>query len=72
VRAPTLFIVGGQDTEVLELNRKAAAQMDPGVERRLEIVVGATHLFEEAGALEQVADLAGSWFLEHLPGRETS
>lgn len=69
VRAPTLFIVGGQDTEVLELNRKAAAQMDPGVERRLEIVAGATHLFEEAGALEQVADLAGSWFLEHLPGQ---
>jgi putative phosphoribosyl transferase len=64
VRAPTLLIVGGQDLTVLDLNRAAMARMR--AETRLEIVPGATHLFEEPGALETVAHLAGNWFLRHL------
>lgn len=64
VRAPTLLIVGGADTEVLELNRVALALLN--CDKRIEIVPRATHLFEEAGALEAVAGLAASWFLEHL------
>jgi len=64
VRAPTLLIVGGADAEVLELNEEAAARLS--CEHSIEIVPGATHLFEEAGALEQVVGLAGRWFLRHL------
>ena len=65
VKAPTLLIVGGRDTEVIRLNQEAQALL--GGESRLEIVPGATHLFEEPGALEQVAVLAREWFL--LPRR---
>ena len=65
VRAPTLLIVGGRDDVVLELNRQAQAQMR--CESRLAIVPGATHLFEEPGALGQVAELARDWFTAHLP-----
>ncbi len=64
VRAPTLLIVGGLDTVVLELNREAMAAMRCPVE--LEVVPGAGHLFEEAGTLEQVAALARDWFRRHL------
>lgn len=64
VVAPTLLIVGGADLPVLELNRAAFARL--GGVKRLEVVPGATHLFEEAGALENVAALARLWFLEHL------
>jgi len=64
VSAPTLLIVGGDDTEVLALNREAERQLC--CERRLEVVPGATHLFEEPGALETVADLAAAWFRDHL------
>jgi putative phosphoribosyl transferase len=64
VVAPTLLIVGGRDTLVLELNRKALAEL-PG-EKKLEIVPDATHLFEEPGALESVAQLAKSWFALYL------
>ncbi|MEN8651651.1 alpha/beta family hydrolase [Streptomyces sp. 21So2-11] len=64
VRAPTLLIVGGHDTLVLDLNR--AAQAELRCENRLEIVPGATHLFEEPGALDQVTDLARAWFIRHL------
>jgi putative phosphoribosyl transferase len=64
VRAPTLLIVGGRDTEVIELNRRAQVLL--GGESRLEIVPGATHLFEEPRALEQVAALARDWFLRYL------
>ncbi|MEU4728642.1 phosphoribosyltransferase family protein [Streptomyces sp. NPDC023588] len=64
VRAPTLLIVGGRDTTVLELNRQA--QRELRCENRLEVIPGATHLFEEPGALDEVADLARSWFNEHL------
>jgi pimeloyl-ACP methyl ester carboxylesterase len=64
VRAPTLLIVGELDAEVLALNRRAAAHLR--CENRLEIVPGATHLFEEPGALEEVARLAARWFSENL------
>jgi putative phosphoribosyl transferase len=64
VRQPTLLIVGGKDTVVIGLNHQAMEQL--AGETRLEIVSGATHLFEEPGALEQVARLARDWFLLHL------
>jgi putative phosphoribosyl transferase len=64
VRAPTLLIVGGRDLQVLELNRAAMARMQ--AETRLEVVPGASHLFEEPGTLEVVARLARDWFLSHL------
>ena len=64
VRAPTLLIVGGDDEAVLELNRQAAARMQ--CTHKIEVVPGATHLFEERGALETVARLAGAWFVRHL------
>jgi putative phosphoribosyl transferase len=61
-----LFIVGGRDEVVLDLNRSAMAQLPRETGQKLEIVPGATHLFEEPGALEQVAQLATDWFLAHL------
>jgi dienelactone hydrolase len=64
VMAPTLLIVGGRDETVLALNQQAMAHMR--CEVRLEVVPGATHLFEEPGALEQVAELAADWFSTHL------
>ncbi|MFG2993932.1 phosphoribosyltransferase family protein [Streptomyces sp. NPDC048257] len=64
VRAPTLLIVGGRDTTVLDLNRAALRELR--CEKHLEIVPGATHLFEEPGALDEVARLAGDWFTRHL------
>lgn len=64
VRAPTLLIVGALDTEVLALNRRAMQQMV--CEKCLEIVPRATHLFEEAGALDRVSRLAGEWFASRL------
>jgi dienelactone hydrolase len=64
VRAPTLLIVGGRDTLVLRLNREALYRL--GGERDLAIVPGATHLFEEPGALDEVARLAREWFVRHL------
>ena len=67
VRAPTLLIVGGDDPQVLSLNRAALARL--GGEARLEIVPHATHLFVEPGALEQVAALAADWFARHLRRR---
>ncbi|MEU5209174.1 alpha/beta family hydrolase [Streptomyces sp. NPDC020742] len=66
VRAPTLLIVGGNDPLVLDLNREAEAALR--CETQLEIVPGATHLFEEPGTLNRVADLARDWFLGHLVG----
>lgn len=66
VEAPTLLIVGGADEPVIDLNREAMRQMHAHVE--LDIVPGATHLFEEPGALEQVANLAARWFARYLGG----
>ena len=64
VRSPTLLIVGGEDEVVIDLNRQAAAALQ--TEHSVEIVPGATHLFEEPGTLEQAAALARDWFLRHL------
>jgi len=64
VQAPTLLIVGGNDDIVIELNEQARDRMH--CEVKLEIVPGATHLFEEPGALEKVAKLASEWFVNHL------
>ena len=64
VRAPTLLIVGGLDTQVIEMNEEAAGYLE--VENKIEIVPGATHLFEEPGKLEEVGRLAREWFLAHL------
>ncbi|MFI5342684.1 MAG: dienelactone hydrolase family protein [Chlamydiales bacterium] len=63
VKSPTLLIVGGDDHVVIELNKQASDHLK--CEKKIEIVPHATHLFEEPGALEQVAHLASSWFLEH-------
>jgi len=66
VRAPTLLMVGGRDSTVLELNKEAQARVR--AETSLEIIPGATHLFEEPGALDIVADLAAAWFLRYFQG----
>jgi len=64
VAAPTLLLVGGLDTKVIKLNKEAMAQMS--TEKKLVIVPGATHLFEEPGKLEEVAKLSADWFLRYL------
>jgi putative phosphoribosyl transferase len=64
VRAPTLLIVGGDDPVVLDLNRQAMERLE--AETRLEVVPGASHLFEEPGTLDRVAELARDWFVERL------
>ncbi len=69
VIAPCLFIVGGLDLEVLRLNREAMEELPVDTRRRLELVSGATHLFEEPGALDTVARLARDWFQRHLHSR---
>ncbi|HEX2081400.1 MAG TPA: phosphoribosyltransferase family protein [Longimicrobium sp.] len=68
VRTPTLLVVGGDDVPVIGMNESAMARMS-GAEVRLEIVPGASHLFEEPGTLEEVARLASSFLLQHLAGR---
>jgi dienelactone hydrolase len=65
VKAPTLLIVGGADREVLELNRQALEQLGTP-EKRLVVVPGASHLFEEPGTLDRVAKLASGWFSRYL------
>lgn len=64
VQAPTLLIVGSDDADVLRLNQQALAALT--CEKRLAVVPGATHLFEEPGAIEEVARLAAEWFTNHL------
>jgi putative phosphoribosyl transferase len=66
VKAPTLLIVGGNDTPVIGMNQAAFAQMR--CPKELRLVPGATHLFEETGALEKVSEMAAEWFLRHLSG----
>ena len=68
VRAPTLLVVGGDDPEVLDLNRRAQRRL--AAENRLAVVPGASHLFAEPGTLESVADLAADWFSGHLGSPE--
>ncbi|MBA3910315.1 MAG: hydrolase [Rhodobacter sp.] len=66
VRAATLLVVGGEDHQVIDLNREALAALT--CTKALQIVPGASHLFEEAGTLDQVVALAQSWFTQHLKG----
>lgn len=66
VKAPTLLIVGGLDYPVIELNEQALARMNPQPVKKLEIVEGATHLFEEPGTLKKAAHLARDWFELYL------
>ena len=66
VKAPTLLIVGGNDEPVIDLNEQAIAQMRPGADKKLTIVPGASHLFEEPGTLEYAARLAREWFQTYL------
>ncbi len=68
VNAPTLLIVGGEDSQVILLNESAFAQLQ--CEKELMIVPGATHLFEEPGTLERVAELARDWFLKYFGGNQ--
>ncbi|MER9140551.1 dienelactone hydrolase family protein [Mesorhizobium sp. M0047] len=70
VRAPTLLVVGGADTQVIALNRSALSALH--CEKELAIVPGATHLFEEPGALDEVADLASRWFSRHLSSERST
>ena len=70
VKAPTLLIVGGADDVVIEVNREALSLLN--CVKKLSIVPGATHLFEEQGALESVADLAARWFSEHLSAKRSA
>lgn len=70
VRAPTLLIVGGEDSAVLEFNRLALRAIP--CTKKLEVVPGATHLFDQPGTLDVAAGLAGHWFEQHLPHQELS
>ena len=72
VEAPTLLIVGGNDQAVIDLNEQALMNMPPEGYKKLVIVPGASHLFEEAGALEQAARLTRDWFQTHLDGVSVS
>jgi putative phosphoribosyl transferase len=67
VRAPTLLIVGGEDREVLQMNREALALLR--CEKELAVIPGAGHLFEEPGVLDEVARVAGDWFTRYMGGR---
>jgi len=67
VRAPVLLIVGGNDTVVIDLNKKAMKHLQ--TEKAFEVIPGATHLFEESGALEKVAELARRWFLKEFKNK---
>ena len=64
VTAPTLLLVGSADEVVVQLNEQAFAQMQ--CEKEMKLIPGATHLFEEPGALDQVAELAAQWFMDHM------
>jgi alpha/beta superfamily hydrolase len=64
VEAPTLLIVGSLDYDVLQLNKEAYMQLE--CEKKVEVVEGATHLFEEPGKMEIVSELAGNWFEKYL------
>src|SRR5690606_4417774 len=68
VRAPTLLIVGGEDHAVLRLNESSLARLR--CEKKLVVVPGATHLFEEPGTLDEVARLAAAWFVAHFEAAE--
>lgn len=66
VKAPTLLIVGGNDDQVIEINRQALKLLRSLQQKELVIVPGATHLFEEPGTLEKVSEFAANWFVKYL------
>jgi pimeloyl-ACP methyl ester carboxylesterase len=70
VKAPVLLIIGGRDTDVIRLNEVAFAQLDSN--KAIEIVPGASHLFEEPGTLAEAARLSAEWFTRHLAGKESA
>jgi putative phosphoribosyl transferase len=72
VRAATLLIVGSRDSPVLDMNQVALDQLKRASEKEIAVIPGATHLFEEVGALERVAHLASQWFVHHLQGVPTT
>ena len=71
VKAPTLLIVGGNDDQVIEINRQALKLLKSLKQTELVIIPGATHLFEEPDTLEKVSELAANWFVKYLSCRRT-
>jgi putative phosphoribosyl transferase len=63
---PSLFIVGSKDDQIIKINKKTMSEFNPLTESKMEIIDGASHLFEEEGKIESVADIAGNWFLKFL------
>jgi putative phosphoribosyl transferase len=63
---PSLFIVGSKDNQIIKINKKTMSESNPLTESKMEIIDGASHLFEEEGKIERVADIAGNWFLKFL------
>jgi dienelactone hydrolase len=63
---PSLFIVGSKDGQIIKINKKTMSEINPLTESKMEIIDGASHLFEEEGKIERVADIAGNWFLKFL------
>jgi putative phosphoribosyl transferase len=63
---PSLFIVGSKDEQIIKINKKTMSEFNPPTKSKIEIINGASHLFEEEGKIEEVADIAGNWFLKFL------
>jgi dienelactone hydrolase len=63
---PSLFIVGSKDEQIIKINKKTMSEFNPPTKSKIEIIAGASHLFEEEGKIEEVADIAGNWFLKFL------
>lgn len=63
---PSLFIVGSKDNKIIKINKKTLSELNPLTESKMQIIDGASHLFEEEGKIEEVADIAGNWFLKFL------
>ena len=66
VNIPSLFIVGSKDEQIIKINKKTMSEFNPTTKLKMEIIDGASHLFEEEGKIEEVADIAGNWFLNYL------
>jgi len=66
LRIPSLFIVGSRDDKIIKINKKTMSEFNPLTKSKMEIIDGASHLFEEEGKIEEVADIAGNWFLKFL------
>lgn len=66
MKVPSLFIVGSKDNEIIKINKKTMSEFNTLIKPKMEIIDGASHLFEEGGKIEEVADIAGNWFLKFL------